>query len=139
MTEPRTPPTLGIVACALILVIVALPHLLLSESGAGGIAAYYDHGVVGPWVVTVLTTVALVAFAAGRQDRSDPATIAGATLVFGFFIVGTSLAWALSVPTAFVQQLGTETWLGYHRWVLVGASMLVPIAGVWYAATLDVL
>ncbi|MCL9813974.1 DUF7548 family protein [Natranaeroarchaeum aerophilus] len=139
MTQPRTPPTLGIAACVLILVLVALPYLLLSEAGAGGIAAYYDHGGVGLWVVTILTTVALVAFAAGRQGRSDPVMMAGATLVFGLFILGSTLVWALSVPAAFVQQLGTETWLGYHRWALVGLSALVPIAGVWYAVTLDVL
>jgi len=139
VTQPRTPPTVGIVACALLLGIVAVPYLLLSGAGAGGIAAYYDHGAVGPWVVALLAIITIVAFAAGRQERSDPVTMAGATLVFGVFITGTALAWALSVPSAFVQQLGTETWLGYHRWALVAASAVVPVTSAWYAKALGVL
>lgn len=137
--DNRTPPTLGIVACLLVIAIVALPYLLLSDVGAGGISAYYDHGVVGPWIVTLLTIIALVAFAAGRQERSDPVTIAGATLVLGLFIAGSAAAWALSVPSAFVQQLGTDTWLEYHRWSLAVASAILPVASAWYAKALRVI
>lgn len=139
MADLRTPPTLGIVACLLVIVTVAAPYVLLSDAGAGGLPAYYDHGPVGPWVVTLLAIVALVAFAAGREERSDPLIIAGATLVMGLFIVGTATLWALSVPTAFVQQLGTESWLEYHRWALVTTAALVPIAGGWYGRVLGVL
>lgn len=139
MVDERTPPTLGLVSCILVLGVVAAPYLFLSDSAVAGVQPYYAYGIVGPWVITLLAVVTFVAFAAGRQNRSDPVMMAGATLVFGVFLVGMATVWALSVPTSLVQQLGSEAWLEYHRWVLLAASALVPVAGAWYARTLGVL
>lgn len=136
MATVRTPPTAGIVASAVTVLVVFVPFVLLTSSEIQGLQTYYSYGVVGPWAVALLGLLSIVAFAAGREERSDPVTIAGATLVFGLAAAAIALIWALSVPEALVQQIGTAAWLAYHRWLLVGAAAAAFASAAWYAQAL---
>jgi len=139
MATVRTPPTAGIVASAVTVLVVFAPFLILSSAGSSGLQTYYAHGVVGPWPVAMLGLLSIVAFAAGRQERTDPVTIAGATLVFGVATATIALYWAVAVPGGLVQQLGTEAWLEYHRWLLAVAALGMLASAVWYVRALDLI
>lgn len=131
MEDTRLAPTAGIVACALVLVALALPYAVASASAVG---AYYAAAALSPLATALFALAGVIVFAAGRERRSDPALAAGAALVLGVFAVGVSLVWALSVrPDALGSNLAL---FSYHRWLVVGASLTVPVAGAWYARTL---
>lgn len=137
MTAERTPPTAGILASVIVLGIVVAPFLALTGNEAAGLQTYYGYGLVGPWAISLLALLSIVAFAAGRERRTDPVTVAGGTLVFGLASLAVALVWAVSVPGDVVQQIGTAAWLSYHRWLLVAAAAAVLAAAAWYARALD--
>lgn len=142
MDDVRAAPTAGIVACLLVLAVLALPYLLV-ERGAG-VGAYYAAGVVPPFVVGLFALVCVIVFAAGREERSDPALVAGASLAFGLFTVLVSALWAATVPESVVLQLGevsglAATLLEAHRYLLVAVGAAVPASAAWYARTLGLL
>lgn len=131
------PPTAGIVASVVTVLVVFVPFAVLSSAEISGLQTYYGHGIVGPWPVAMLGLLSIVAFAAGRQERTDPVTIAGATTVFGVAAAAIALYWALAVPSDLVQQLGTAAWLGYHRWLLAVAAVGIVTSALWYVRALD--
>lgn len=133
MNASRVAPVVGVVGCLAVLVALVAPYLT-TEAGAAG--TYYATGAITPLVGGFFAAVAVVVFAAGRADRTDPATAAGVTLVFGVVIALVSLVWALTVPENVVFQLSTASAFEYHRWVLGLCSLIVPASGVWYARTL---
>lgn len=142
MDDVRAAPTAGIVACLLVLAVLALPYLLV-ERGAG-VGAYYAAGVVPPFVAGLFALVCVIVFAAGREERSDPALVAGASLAFGLFTVFISALWAVTVPESVVLQLGevsdlAATLLVAHRYLLVVASAGVPASAAWYAWILELM
>ncbi|SNZ03482.1 hypothetical protein SAMN06269185_0288 [Natronoarchaeum philippinense] len=137
MAAVRTPPTAGIVASLASVVLVFAPFLALSGGEVSGLQTYYAQGVVGPWALAVLGLLSTVAFAAGREERSDPVTMAGATLVFGIAATMIALVWAVSVPEQLVQQIGTASWLAYHRWLLVVTAIGALVSSVWYVRALE--
>lgn len=135
----RLPPTAALGACLAVVVVVAFPYLALPATEASGLGLYYDAGLVGPVVVATFALVGAIVFAAGREDRTPPETAAGAGLVVGVAVFLLSLQWALAVDQTLLQQISTAAWLGYHRWVLVAVSALVPIFAVWYARSLSLI
>ncbi len=135
--DQRTPPTAGILAALAVVAVVALPYVLLSPRAAAGLPTYYDRGLVGPWGPALLSMVALVAFAGGRQRRTPPDTAAGATLVLCLTATLLALEWTLAVDPAVVQGLGTADWLSVHRYLLVGACALATLAAAGWALVLD--
>jgi hypothetical protein len=137
--DQRTPPTVGVVVSLSVVVAVVVPYVALSSAAAAAIPTYYGQGLVGPWGPALLALVSAVAFASGRQNRTPPDTVAGATLALGVATALLAVEWALAVDPAVVQSIGTEDWLGSHRWVVVLASLLPPAVAVWYARTLDLL
>ncbi|GAA0679300.1 DUF7548 family protein [Natronoarchaeum mannanilyticum] len=137
MATVRTPPSAGIVASAVTVLVAFAPFLVLSSAASSGLQTYYAHGIVGPWPVAMLGLLSIVAFAAGRQERTDPVTIAGATLVFGVAAAAIALYWAVAVPGDLVQQLGTAAWLEYHRWLLAVGALGVLASALWYVRALD--
>lgn len=138
MTDARHPPTVGIAGSVIVIAAIFLPFLLLSGDEVTGLSTYYGYGIAGPWAAAILALLSLIAFAAGREKRTDPVTVAGATLVFGLFTVLLALQWAIAVPADVVLQLGTETWLEYHRWAVVVASLLLVVSAGWYGRVLGV-
>jgi hypothetical protein len=131
MDPVERPPTAGVVACLLVLAALAWPYV--SEPVAA-VSAYYAAAPVTPLAAGLLALVAVIVFAAGRQGRSDPELVAGAGLVFGLFIAGIGVSFALSARIDVIG--GSSALLSYQRWVLAGASLLVPLFSVWYARTL---
>ena len=138
MTDERTPATAGILASVAALAVVFGPYLVLTSNELAGLRAYYSYGLVGPWAVAMLALVSIVAFAAGREHRTDPVTIAGATLVFGVVAAVIALLWAVSVPGELVQQIGTAAWLSYHRWLLAATSVGLLASAGWYTRALGI-
>lgn len=124
----------GILACLLVLAVLATPYVTIGQAGAVG--TYYATGVITPFAAGLLAVVGLIVFAAGHQDRSDPAVAAGAALVLGGFVTVIAVTWALTVPRSVVTQLSTSTVIGYHRGALVLAGLAVAASAGWYVRSL---
>lgn len=141
MDVARAAPTAGIVACVVVLALLAAPYLLVDQAAA--VTAYYDAGLVTPFAAGLLALVGVIVFAAGREERSDPPLVAGAGLVFGLFVLVLSGLWAVSVPGSVAVQLGdvgpASSFVEYHRFLLVLAGAGMFLAGVWYARALRLL
>lgn len=133
MDPRRVAPLLGVVGCLATLVALAVPYLVVD---AGAVGTYYGTGALSPLIGGLLAAVAVIVFAAGRADRTDPATAAGVALVFGIVVAAVSLVWAVTVPESVVFQLSTATLFEYHRWMLAVCSIVIPASGLWYARAL---
>ena len=131
MQGRRLAPTAGIAACLLVVGLVVAPYLVLDSLT---VETYYDATIVGPWLVALFAFVTIIALLAGIQDRTDHATVAGASLVLGLVMLLIAIWWSVSVPDGLVEQLGEVEVLAYHRWALVLAAMFVPASAGWYAS-----
>jgi hypothetical protein len=136
MDGSRVAPLAGIVGCCLVLLALLAPYLAGIPEAIG---TYYDGGAVNPLVGGLFAAVTIIVLAAGRSERTDPATAAGVALVFGIVVAGVSLAWSLTVPESIVFQLSTTPLIEFHRWVLTVVSLVIPASGVWYARALGLL
>ncbi|MFC6836295.1 DUF7548 family protein [Halomarina ordinaria] len=134
MDDTRLAPAVGIVAALAVVAVLAVPYALIDTPGTVG--AYYGGGLVDPQFAGLFALVAVIVFAAGRQERSDPALAAGAGLVFGLFTLLFCALWAFTVPADFVLSLTTETAIEYHRYLLVVVALFLPAGGLWYARAL---
>lgn len=131
MEARKLAPTVGIVGCLLVLVLLVVPYTFVEPPSA--VTTYYGAGAITPFAAGLLAVVAVVVFAAGRQGRSDPALTAGAALVFGAFVAIISVLWALTVPRSVVTQLSTSTAMEYHRFAVALASLVVPAGAAWFS------
>lgn len=137
MQQARLAPLVGIVAAIAVLVGLAVPYLLVPEASAVGV--YYGGGAITPLIAGLFAVLSIVVFAAGREERTDPAMAAGATLVMGAFAFVVALAWALTVPIDVVTGMGTAQVIEYHRFALVLVALGMPLAAAWFARTLRLL
>jgi hypothetical protein len=129
-------PTVGILACLAVLLALGAPYVLLTDPGTG-LDVYYSDGPLGIGAVAFLAVLLVIVFLSGKQERSDPDTIAGVALVGGLATLGFALLWALSVDQTNVFSFSAD-WMGYHRWIVVGASAMIPAsAGVYARAVLS--
>lgn len=136
MDLTRRAPQLGIVVCLAVLAAIVAPYLLLPEDASTGISVYYESGFFGPTIVGLFAVVTVVIFGAALGGRTDPGTIAGATLVIGLFMALMSLEWALAVPVDVIQGISTQEWLDYHRWIVLALSGGVVVTSAIYARAL---
>jgi hypothetical protein len=144
MDSRRAAPQLGIVASLLVVVLLVVPYLVVADSAA--VSSYYGAGTPTPWAAGLMALAGIIIFAAGLKDRTDPETAAGAGVGLGFVVFLISLLWAVTVPAEVPLQLATDdplvgplttgVVLEYHRWTLAAVSVLVPVAGGWYARAL---
>ena len=148
MERTRLAPTVGIVACLALLAVLVVPYLLIRTPGIAG--AYYAAGPINPLFAGLFALVALLALAAGRQDRTDPVIAAATALVFGAFGAVFCLLWLGGDPGTVILNLdlspdspagesGLVRTLQYHPYVVVLVSLLVPASAVWYARELGLL
>jgi hypothetical protein len=108
----------------------------LSEP-VSSVSAYYDTAPITPLAVGLLAMVSIIAFAAGRQRRSEPELVAGAVLILGLFMAAIAVGFALS---ARVDVLGgSSPLLAYQRWSLAFAACSIPLVALWYARVLRIL
>lgn len=123
----------GAVACLFLAAVVFAPALLVTQSNVG-VAAYYAAGPVGLSVVGFLGLLGVVAFLAGRQGRTDPATVAGLVVVLGVAMLGFALLWVASLDSNLIFSFPAEyDWIADHRWAVTGVAAVVAVAGGAYA------
>lgn len=134
MDDVKAAPTVGLVGCLLVLAVLTWPYL---QESASSVSLYYATSALTPLAAGLLAFVGIVVFAAGREERSDPNTVAGAALALSLFVLVIAVAFGL---TARVDVLGAgSSLLSYQRHALVAVA-LVPLAGaVWYARALRLL
>lgn len=133
MDGPKLAPTVGLLTCILTLVVLACPYLLAPPSE---VTTYYASGALSPLIAGLFALVAIIVFAAGREERADPALSAGAALVLGLFVFGISVAWAVTARVDVLTSPGPL--LPTQRWVLAAVTVGVPTSAGWYARTLRV-
>jgi hypothetical protein len=133
MPNDTVAPTVGTVASLLLAVVVFAPALLITEAQVG-VADYYAAGPVGVSVVGFLGFVGVVVFLAGIQERTDPATVAGLTLVLGVAMFAFALTWALSIDETLLFSFPARyAWIANHRWAVLGLAAVVTVAAAGYA------
>ncbi|MFB6200896.1 MAG: hypothetical protein ABEI98_02685 [Halorhabdus sp.] len=126
MDRFRLAPTVGLLACLGYLGVLSVP--LTAPSGS----VYYSSGVLNPLLGGLFVIVTVIALAAGRQHRTDPALAAGVSLAFGVLIVFVSVAWAATARTD-VPSIAR-----LHRHALAGMALCIPLSAAWYARELGV-
>lgn len=136
MDGTRLAPLIGIAGCLLVLVALVVPYF---AADPGAVGTYYGTGAINPFIGGLFCAVTIIVFAAGRAERTDPATAAGVALVFGVLVASMSVAWSVTVSESVVFQLSRTTLIEFHRWVLAAVSIVIPAAGLWYADALGLL
>lgn len=131
MQNRQLAPLVGIAASLVAFALVLAPYLVVDSLAVG---TYYDAAILGPWLIALFGLVTIIALLAGVQGRTDDATVAGASLVFGTVMVLIAAIWAISVPEGLVEQLGQVEALSYHRWALLIVAAIVPVSAAWYTA-----
>lgn len=125
MDHRRLAPLVGIAGCLGVLAALLYPYLV-----ADGTGVYYGTAAVNPLVAGLLVVVAVIVFAAGREERTEPDFAAGAALMLGVFGAVILLAWALTARVDAVQVSGS------HRWATLLVGLVPPLAAGWYARAL---
>ncbi|PSP67330.1 hypothetical protein BRC70_08280 [Halobacteriales archaeon QH_6_68_27] len=136
MDRRRLAPLVGIVGCLLYAGLLVVPYLLVRTSPGTAVGTYYGTGTINPFVGGFFALVAVIVLAAGREERTEPDFAAGVALVLGLFIAGIAALWATTVPIEVVVGMDAPQYLTNHRWALVGAGVVVPLSGGWWASTL---
>jgi len=123
----------GMVSCLAVIALVSLPYLLAPAVAVG---VYCDTIPVAVELIDVLLSlVAFIAFGSALRGRSDPATVAGVTVVLGGFLVGITLWWALVTPASMLVEAARMDSLNGYQWVLFLVTIGVPTSAGWYART----
>lgn len=126
MDRTRLAPAVGMLANVAFLAALSFPF------GTGAVSVYYSSGVLNPLLGGLFALVALIVFAAGRQERTDPVLAAGVALALGMLIAGMTAVWLATARTDAISI----TWL--HRYALVGTAVSIPTAATWYAYELGI-
>lgn len=150
--DRRLAPTVGIVACALVVAALAAPYFVADAGAAGGngtaapgggagalVSAYYGAGAITPLASGILALIGVIVFAAGREDRTDPGLAAGVTLVLGVVAFAVALSWALTLPADLLVGSEKNAFWTVHRWVVVVGGAGMAVAAGWYARALGLL
>ncbi|SFR45703.1 DUF7548 family protein [Halogeometricum limi] len=133
MANDTVAPSVGAVASLLLAVVVFAPALLISTPDVG-VADYYASGPIGVSVVGFLALLGIVVFLAGKQERTEPATVAGLTLVLGVSMFAFSLTWAFGIDETLLFSFPAEySWIATHRWAVIILAAIVPVAAAGYA------
>lgn len=126
-------PTVGVLACVVLLVTLGLPYVLISEGGAT-LGDYYASGPVGAGGIAFLAVLTVVVFLSGTRGTADPDVVAGITLVLGIVILALAVLWATAVDETLLFNLpASAAWITSHRWAVVGIAAAVPVSAVGYA------
>jgi len=132
----RLAPKVGIASCLALVAALAFPYFV---APGAAVAVYYGTVAVPVELLDVVfALVAVVAFGSGLNERTDPPTVAGATVALGGVIALITLWWVLATPAATTDalvQAARMDALAYHRWVVLLAAFAVPGSAGWYART----
>lgn len=133
----RLAPTAGIAASVVFLAVLVLPYLLVGTPGAA--TTYFGVGPVNPLFAGLFALVNVIVFAAGREERSDPAVASGAALVMSVAVVVIVGLWVLADPQNVILSLdeaGVVQWLEYHPLVTFVVALAQPASAAWYVRAL---
>jgi preprotein translocase subunit Sec61beta len=133
MDNVRLAPTAGIAACLAVILVLAIPYAIIDSNAVG---TYYSSGALNPLFAGLFAIVGIIIFAAGREKRSDPELTAGIGLVFGVFVLGYTIFWAVTVEIGVVYTLTSVSTFRYHRYVLPLTALAIPLCAIWYARAL---
>lgn len=124
---------LGAVSCLLVVVALAAPALVV-EGFERLLRDYYTAGPTGALGIGFFAAIGGAVFLSGERGRADPPLVAGLTVVIGIALVALSGAWILSMEETLVFSFPAEyDWIQYHRFVVLGFSVLALVAGGGYA------
>ncbi len=129
MNRERTAGWLGILASIALVILTILPYVVGRTTAVG---AYYAAGFGSPLLAAVFAMIATIAFAAGLYRRSDPAVIAGVTIVLGLFIFTLAATWAVAVTPELIGGVTAIDAARHHRWLLVGVALAITAAAATY-------
>ncbi|QIB73649.1 hypothetical protein GL213_10960 [Halogeometricum borinquense] len=133
MANDTVAPTVGAVASLLLALVVFAPALLISGSNAS-VADYYAAGPVGISVVGFFALLGIIIFLAGAQERTEPAIVAGLTLVLGVAMLAFAVIWAFSLDQTLLFSFPSQyAWIANHRWAVIGLTAVVPVAAGVYS------
>lgn len=130
MASVRTTAGLGITAYVSVIGLAVIPYLFGPPTTVN---TYYGVGIGGPPLLALFAAVCLVAFLAGLRGRSDPALVAGITLVLGLFMLGIAISWTLAVTPDLVGGFTSIDLFRYHRWAVLAATSVAVIGAAGYA------
>lgn len=130
----RLAPTVGIAACLAVILVLAIPYAIIDPNA---VSTYYGSGAVNPLFAGLFAIVGVIIFAAGREERSAPELAAGIGLVFGIFVLGYTILWAVTVETGVVYTLTSITTFKYHRYALPLTALIIPLSAMWYTRVLE--
>lgn len=134
MDDMRLAPTVGIAACLAVILVLAIPYAIIDPNA---VSTYYGSGAVNPLFAGLFAIVGVIIFAAGREERSAPELAAGIGLVFGIFVLGYTILWAVTVETGVVYTLTSITTFKYHRYALPLTALIIPLSAMWYTRVLE--
>jgi hypothetical protein len=131
MRTEQVAPALGILGCLAVVATLVSPYLVAAGWG-GQLGRYYAAGPIGVGAVVFFALVGAVVFLAGARGRTDATTAAGISLALGVVAFLVALLWAVSVS---LQPLFgfPAAWITDHRWYVVAATAVVPLAAALYA------
>ncbi len=116
--------------CLAVLGALAIPYLVTNPES---VAVYYRAPLAGVRFAGVLTLLVLLALVLGYAGRVDRTVLAAVIVVLGGYAFLITVWWAVTLSPHVAMELSTADEFAYHRWLLVGLTLLVPLAGLWYA------
>lgn len=122
---------LGVAGSLATLAALGAPYALIADHGTG-LGVYYAAGPLGAGAVAFLAVLHPVVVLSGTRGRADPPTAAGMALVVGVAMLAIAALRAASVPPESVFSFPVS-WMGWHRWAVVGVVAVVPAAAAVYA------
>ncbi|MEF8780299.1 MAG: hypothetical protein V5A46_06450 [Haloferacaceae archaeon] len=133
MNAARALSSLGAVACLFVVVVLAAPALVV-EGVEGLLRDYYAAGPTGAVGIGFFAAIGVVVFLSGERGSADPPIVAGLATVLGGALVVLSVVWIVSMDSTTVFSFPVEyDWIEYHRYVVLGLSLLALVAAAGYA------
>ncbi len=113
----------GAGTCVALVAVLAAPFVFLEQPGTG-LNVYYRSGPIGAAGILFLAVIGIVVFLSGERGSADAVTVAGIAVTLAVVLVLLTLSWALAVDSENVLSF-TAAWMAWHRWVVVGLTVLV--------------
>lgn len=119
-------------------VLALVPVVHVPTVGVTVVRLYLGAGIGGAWAVAILSVVLAFVFLVTARGRLDPVSAASIGLGGGTVVVLVAAVWALRVEQRVLFEFPPSWWIEHHRAMVLGASVIVPLASLWLARRLDI-